>query len=110
QRTSPQAGYEIVVPSVSILAEPPVAVVEGNARKHGTEAVANAYLKYLYSPDAQRLACREGFRPRLTSVLSTCGTHFARSDLVTIANFGGWQAAQTKYFADGGVYDQVYGP
>jgi sulfate/thiosulfate-binding protein len=110
QRTSPQAGYEIVVPSVSILAEPPVAVVDGNARKHGTEAVADAYLKYLYSPDAQRLACREGFRPRLTSVLSTCGTHFARSDLVTIANFGGWQAAQTKYFADGGVYDQVYGP
>ncbi len=109
QRTSPNAGYEIVVPSVSILAEPPVAVVDGNARKHGTEALARAYLQYLYSPEAQRLACRAGFRPRLAAALGTCGTRFARSDLVTIANFGGWQAAQARFFADGGVYDQVYG-
>ena len=109
QRTSPREGYEVIVPSVSILAEPPVAVVDGNARKHGTEALAQAYLQYLYSPEAQRLECREGYRPRLTVVLGTCGTHFARSDLVTIASFGGWQAAQAKFFADGGVYDQVYG-
>jgi sulfate transport system substrate-binding protein len=109
QRTSPRAGYEIVVPSVSILAEPPVAVVDGNARKHGTEAVAQAYLQYLYSPEAQRLACREGFRPRLVAVMGSCGTRFARTDLVTIASFGGWQAAQARFFADGGVYDQVYG-
>lgn len=107
QRTAPREGYEIVVPSVSILAEPPVAVVDANARKHGTEALAQAYLQYLYSPQAQKLACSEGYRPRLTSVLGSCGTHFQRSDLVTIANFGGWQNTQTRFFADGGIYDQI---
>jgi sulfate transport system substrate-binding protein len=107
QRTDPQAGYEIIVPSVSILAEPPVAVVDANARKHGTEALARAYLQYLYSPAAQKLACGEGYRPRLTSVMGSCGTHFGRSDLVTIANFGGWASAQQRFFADGGIFDQI---
>ena len=107
QRSAPKDGYEIVVPSVSVLAEPPVAVVDANARKHGTEAVAEAYLRYLYSPEAQKLACREGYRPRLTSVLGSCGTHFARTDLVTIASFGGWQTAQARFFADGGVFDRI---
>jgi sulfate transport system substrate-binding protein len=99
--------YELVVPSVSILAEPPVAWVDANVAKHHTEAVAKAYLEFLYTPQAQRLACRWGYRPRLTSVYGTCGTRFARTDLTTIANFGGWNAAQQRFFADGGVYDQL---
>lgn len=100
--------YQIVVPSVSILAEPPVTWVDANVGKHHTEALAKAYLAYLYTPQAQRLACKWGYRPRLTSVLGTCGTKFARTDLTTIANFGGWNAAYARFFADGGVFDQVY--
>jgi sulfate transport system substrate-binding protein len=100
--------YEIIVPSVSILAEPPVAVVDANVAKHGTAAVATAYLQYLYTPQAQRLACKWGYRPRLLSVYGTCGTSFPRTDLTTIANFGGWAAAQQRFFADGGIFDQVY--
>ena len=101
--------YQIVVPSVSILAEPSVAWVDANVTKHHTEAVAKAYLQYLYTPQAQRLACKWGYRPRLTSVLGTCGTSFARTDLTSIANFGGWNAANARFFADGGIFDQVYG-
>ena len=100
--------YQIVVPSVSILAEPPVAWVDANVTKHHTEALAKAYLEFLYTPQAQRLACKWGYRPRLTSVLGTCGTSFPRSDLTTIANFGGWNAAAQRFFADGGIFDQVY--
>jgi sulfate transport system substrate-binding protein len=100
--------YEIVVPSVSILAEPSVAWVDANVAKHGTADVAKAYLEYLYSPYAQRLACKWGYRPRLTSVMGTCGTSFPRSDLTSIANFGGWNAAAARFFADGGIFDQVY--
>jgi sulfate transport system substrate-binding protein len=102
--------YQIVVPSVSILAEPPVAWVDANVAKHHTEALAQAYLQYLYSPTGQRLACKWGYRPRLTSVLGSCGTSFARTDLTTIANFGGWNAANARFFADGGIFDQVYSP
>jgi sulfate transport system substrate-binding protein len=101
-------AYQIVVPSVSILAEPPVAWVDANVAKHGTEAVAKAYLQYLYTPQAQRLACKWGYRPRLQSVYGSCGTSFARTDLTTIANFGGWANAQQRFFADGGVFDQIY--
>jgi sulfate transport system substrate-binding protein len=100
--------YQIVVPSVSILAEPPVAWVDANVAKHHTEDVAKAYLEFLYTPQAQRLACKWGFRPRVTSVLGTCGTSFARTDLTSIANFGGWNAAAARFFADGGIFDQVY--
>jgi sulfate transport system substrate-binding protein len=100
--------FEIVVPRTSILAEPPVAVVTANAEKHGTVRVAEAYLRGLYAPDAQKLACSYGYRPRLTSVLRGCGTHFAITDLVTIDKFGGWQAAQKRFFAEGGVFDQIY--
>ena len=107
ERTAPRAGYEIVVPSVSVLAEPSVAVVEANARKHGTAALAHEYLHYLYSPEAQRLACSLGYRPRLTSVLGRCGTRFERSDLSTIAAFGGWTAANARFFAEGAIYDQI---
>ena len=100
--------YQIVVPSVSILAEPPVAVVDANVAKHGTAAVAKAYLEFLYTPPAQRLECTWGYRPRLLSVYGHCGTSFPRTDLTTIADFGGWTAAQPRFFGDGGVFDQVY--
>jgi sulfate transport system substrate-binding protein len=100
--------FELVVPSVSILAEPPVAWVDANVAKHGTTDVAKAYLEYLYTPQAQKLACKWGYRPRLLSVYGTCGTHFPRTDLTTIANFGGWTAVQARFFADGGVFDQIY--
>jgi len=100
--------YQIIVPSVSILAEPPVAWLDGNVAKHNTEALAKAYLGYLYSPAGQRLACKWGYRPRMTSVLGHCGTSFARTDLTTIADFGGWKTANARFFADGGIFDQVY--
>jgi sulfate/thiosulfate-binding protein len=100
--------YAIVVPKTSILAEPPVAVVDANVRKHGTQKVAEAYLRYLYSPAAQKLECEQGYRPRLTSVLATCKTKFPALDLVTIAQFGGWQTAQQRFFAEGGVFDEIY--
>ena len=100
--------FEVVVPKTSILAEPPVAVVDVNAQKHGTEKLAQAYLAYLYSPAAQKLACENGYRPRLISVYASCKTRFAQIDLVTIQSFGGWQAAQKRFFSDGGVFDQIY--
>ena len=102
--------YEIIVPSVSILAEPPVAWVDVNVAKHNTAAVAKAYLEFLYTEQGQRLACKWGYRPRLLSVYGTCGTHFPRTDLTTIANFGGWSSAQARFFGDGGVFDQIYSP
>jgi sulfate transport system substrate-binding protein len=102
--------YQIVVPSVSILAEPPVTLVDANVAKHGTEAVAKAYLDYLYTEEGQRLACKWGYRPRLASIYGKCGTSFVRSDLTSIVNFGGWNAAQAKFFNDGGVFDQIYSP
>jgi sulfate transport system substrate-binding protein len=103
-------AYEIIVPSVSILAEPPVAWVDVNVAKHNTAAVSKAYLAYLYTEQGQRLACKWGYRPRMLSVYGTCGTHFPRTDLTTIANFGGWNAAQARFFADGGIFDQIYSP
>jgi sulfate transport system substrate-binding protein len=92
---------EIVVPPVSILAEPPVAVVEVNAAKHGTSVVARAYLEYLFSPEAQAIIARHGYRPR--SGAST----LPKLRLFTIETFGGWAAAQKKHFADGGIFDQI---
>ncbi len=101
------ADFEIVVPKTSILAEPPVAVVDANAKKHGTEALAKAYLEYLYTPEAQKLAAQWGYRPRLASAIPA-GTHFAVTSLQTVAEFGGWQTAQQRFFADGGLFDQIY--
>jgi sulfate transport system substrate-binding protein len=101
---------EIVVPSISILAEPPVAVVDRNVERHGTRAVAQAYLEYLYSPQGQELAARNYYRPRLASVAARYADRFPKLDLLTIADFGGWQAAQKKHFSDGGVFDQIYQP
>ena len=100
--------YELVVPSVSILAEPSVAWVDANVAKHHTEDVSEAYLHYLYTPAAQKLACKWGYRPRLTSVLGHCGTSFPATSLTTIAQFGGWKSAAARFFADGGIFDQVY--
>lgn len=102
--------YQIVTPSTSILAQPPVAWLDVNDTKHGTQAVAQAYLHYLYSVPAQRLACKYGYRPVNTSVLGTCGTRFDRTDLTTIGAFGGWPVVQPRYFGDGGLFDQLYQP
>jgi len=104
--------FEIVVPSVSILAEPTVAVVEGNARRHGTLAVARAYLDYLYSPVGQRLAARHFYRPvRPEHADAADIERFPTVEVFTIdALFGGWQNAQAAHFADGGVFDQLYEP
>jgi sulfate/thiosulfate transport system substrate-binding protein len=99
--------FELVVPSVSILAEPPVAVVDAVVDRRGTRAVAEAYLAFLYSPDAQVIAARHHFRPRLASALEGAG--FPDLSLFTIEEmFGGWDAAQGRHFADGGTFDQIY--
>jgi sulfate transport system substrate-binding protein len=102
---------EIVVPSVSILAEPPVALVDGNVDRHGTRAAAEAYLAFLYSPQGQEIAARNFYRPRLKEVAERYGEQFPRIPLFTIDElFGGWRQAQATHFADGGVFDQIYKP
>ncbi|MBI5440392.1 MAG: sulfate ABC transporter substrate-binding protein [Deltaproteobacteria bacterium] len=101
--------FEIVVPSVSILAEPPVAVVDKVAEKHGTKAVAQAYLEYLYTAEGQELAAKHYYRPRLDAVAKKYATQFPKVKLFTVDEvFGGWQKAQKVHFADGGVFDQIY--
>jgi sulfate transport system substrate-binding protein len=101
--------FEIVNPSVSILAEPPVAVVDKNADKHGTRAVAEAYLKFLYTPEGQAIAAKNHYRPRDASAPGA--KDFPKIKLFTIDElFGGWQKAQAKHFADGGIFDQIYQP
>ena len=102
---------EIVVPSQSILAEPPVSIVDKVVDKKGTRKVAQAYLEYLYTPEGQEIAVRNYYRPRLDSVARKYASTFPKLKLVTIDEvFGGWQAAQKKHFADGGVFDQIYQP
>jgi len=101
--------FKIITPSVSILAEPPVAVVEGVAKRHGTEAVATAYLSYLYTPQAQEIEAQNGYRPRNAAILAKYSERFPAISLFTIDDvFGGWTKAQATYFADGGVFDQIY--
>lgn len=101
--------YEIVVPSISILAEPPVAVVDKVVKKKGTEAVAKAYLEYLYSDEGQDIAGRNFYRPRNETIAAKYANVFPKLELVTIdAEFGGWTKAQKTHFADGGVFDQIY--
>ncbi len=103
--------FEIVVPSVSILAEPSVSVVDKVAAKHGTTAVAQAYLDYLYTPEGQEIAAKNYYRPRLKAVTDKYGKQFPKLHLFTIDElFGGWQKAQQKHFADGGLFDQIYAP
>jgi sulfate/thiosulfate transport system substrate-binding protein len=101
--------FEIVAPSVSILAEPPVAVVDTVVDRKGTRAAAEAYLKYLYSKDGQEIAARNFYRPRDPEVAKAHVGEFAKVDLFTIDDvFGGWTKAQTEHFADGGVFDKIY--
>jgi sulfate transport system substrate-binding protein len=100
---------EIVVPSLSILAEPPVAVVDAVVDKKGTRAVARAYLEFLYSPQGQALAAKHYYRPRNPAALAGAPVRFPQLPLVTIDEvFGGWANAQKVHFADGGTFDQVY--
>jgi sulfate/thiosulfate transport system substrate-binding protein len=100
--------FQIVYPSVSILAEPPVALVDKVVDRHGTRAVAEAYLQYLYSPQGQEIIARHYFRPRLMAAAKS-GPDFPQLKLFTIDNmFGGWQKAQKTHFDDGGTFDQIY--
>ncbi|HEX7009386.1 MAG TPA: sulfate ABC transporter substrate-binding protein [Phycisphaeraceae bacterium] len=103
---------DIVVPSLSILAEPPVAVVDANARKHGVEEVARAYLTYLYSPIGQKLAAKHYYRPVLPEYADSEDLkRFPKLELVTVDEvFGGWQNAQEIHFSEGGVFMQIYTP
>ncbi|MDD2701296.1 MAG: sulfate ABC transporter substrate-binding protein [Sideroxydans sp.] len=102
--------FDIVVPSLSILAEPPVTVVDKNVDRHGTRAVATAYLEYLYSPVAQEIAAKNYYRPTDAKVAKKYAKQFPKvKTLVTIdGEFGGWAKAQKEHFADGGVFDQIY--
>jgi sulfate/thiosulfate-binding protein len=105
-----EGKFEIVAPSISILAEPPVTWVDKVAKKHGTEDLAKEYLQYLYSPEGQELAAKHHYRPRSQEVLTKHKKEFKELELFTIDEvFGGWPKAQSTHFADGGVFDQIYG-
>ena len=109
QKDNGQSKFEIVVPSLSILAEPPVTVVDKFAKKHGTEKVANAYLNYLYTLDGQEIIAKNYYRPTLDSVAKKYENQFPKVNLVQIDQaFGGWQKAQKTHFSDGGTFDQIY--
>ena len=102
---------EIVVPSLTILAEPPVAVVDKVVDRRGTRKVAEAYVKFLYTDVGQELAAKHFYRPRNEAVAARFADRFTKANLFTIdGKLGGWQAAQKKHFADGGVFDQIYQP
>jgi sulfate transport system substrate-binding protein len=101
---------EIVYPSISILAEPPVAVVEKTAEKGGKLELARAYLEYLYTPEAQELAGKHFYRPRNAEILARFSSKLPAIPLVTVdQDFGGWEKAQKEHFDDGGTFDQIYG-
>lgn len=101
--------FDVIVPSVSILAEPPVTLVDRNTDRHGTRKVAEEYLNFLYSEKGQEIAAKHYYRPRLESVASKYSDKFAKVHLLTIDEvFGGWQNAQKKFFADKGIFDQIY--
>jgi len=103
--------FEIVVPSLSILAEPPVTVVDKVVDKRGTRKVAEAYLEYLYTPEGQEIAGKNFYRPRLAEAAKKYEKQFVKVNLFTIDEvFGGWKVAQEKHFNDGGVFDQIYTP
>lgn len=104
----PPDQFEIVTPSLSILAEPAVAVVEGNAARRGTSAIARAYLEYLYSPTGQRLVARHYYRPVAPEQADPADlARFPKLELATVADLGGWQQVQHTHFAEGGVFDQI---
>jgi sulfate/thiosulfate transport system substrate-binding protein len=100
--------FEIVAPSLSILAEPPVSVVDANVDKHGTRQVAEAFLEYLYTPEAQEIIARNYYRPRDPTVLARYESRYPKLNLLTIdGDFGGWAKAQPTYFNDGGIFDRI---
>jgi sulfate/thiosulfate transport system substrate-binding protein len=103
-------AFEIVYPSLSMLAEPPVAVVDSVVDKRGTRDVAQAYLEFLCTPQGQDIAARNYYRPRDRSVAGKYTERYPALNLITIKDFGGWDAAQAKYFADGGMFDRIYTP
>jgi sulfate transport system substrate-binding protein len=110
-RDEAKGAVEIVVPSLSILAEPPVTIVDRNVDRKKTRPVAEAYLNFLYSPEAQEIIAKNHYRPRDAKVLAQNQSAFANVKLFTIDEaFGGWQAAQKAHFADGGTFDQIYKP
>ncbi len=103
--------FEIVVPSISILAEPPVTVVDKVAKKRGTSEVAKAYLEYLYTDEGQEIAAKNYYRPRSKEAIEKFGSQFPEIELFTIdKEFGGWKNAQKTHFDDGGIFDQIYKP
>jgi sulfate/thiosulfate transport system substrate-binding protein len=103
--------FDVVVPSISILAEPPVTVVDKVAGRHGTAAVAKAYLDFLYTEQGQEIGAKRFYRPRLKSIADKYAHQFPKINLFTIDEvFGGWQNAQKKHFGDGGMFDQIYQP
>jgi len=104
-------NYDLIVPPTSILAEPPVAVVDKNVDKHGTRVAAEEYLKYLYSPEAQDLFAKNGYRPRDAAAAKKYAGTFAKVELFTLAEtFGDWRTVQKKFFDDDGVFDAIYTP
>ena len=105
------AEFDAVYPSASILAEPPVAVVDKVVAKKGTKAIAEAYLQFLYTPDGQEIAAKNHYRPRDEKIAARYASTFAKVELFTIDQaFGGWQNAQRTHFADGGTFDKIYRP
>jgi len=103
--------FEIVFPSVSILAEPPVAVVDKNVDKHGTRAAAEAYLKFLYSDEGQEIGAHHHYRPRDAAAFARHAAQFPSLKLISVDEaFGGWKKAHATHFADGGIFDQIYQP
>jgi sulfate transport system substrate-binding protein len=101
---------EIVAPRYSVLAEPSVSVVDKNVDAHGSRAVAEAYLQYLYSEPAQEIVARNFYRPRSQAVAARYAKQFPSMELATIADFGGWAVTTERHFSDGGVFDQIYRP
>jgi sulfate transport system substrate-binding protein len=103
-------GLEVVIPPQSILAEPPVSLVDSVVDRRGTRKVAEAYLQFLYTPEAQDIAAQHGFRPILPDVAAKYASKFPKIPMFSIADLGGWKVAQAKFFADGGVFDTIYHP
>ncbi len=100
--------FDLVVPSVTVLAEPPVAVVDRTVKAHGTEAVAQAYVEFLFSPQGQEIGAKHYFRPVDAAVLARHGDVFPKVETFDVASLGGWESVQKTHFSDGGVFDQLY--
>ena len=109
QQEMGKGKFDIVAPSISVLAEPPVAVVDANAKKHHTEAAAKAYLDYLYTPAGQEIVAKNHYRPRNADVAAKYAATFPKIQMLTIdGDFGGWAKAQAEHFADGGIFDSIF--